>query len=97
MFDGLSAKQKTHLGQALSIERFEANARVVTEGEAVSAIYFVKKGTLNCYVGAASSKENTHTNVRWSRQFSCSGNLCSTVVHADNHLLPFSQPCQRST
>mmetsp|Transcript_46286 Transcript_46286/g.107671 ORF Transcript_46286/g.107671 Transcript_46286/m.107671 type:complete len:915 (-) Transcript_46286:97-2841(-) len=59
MFDGLSAKQKTHLGQALSIERFEANARVVTEGEAVSAIYFVKKGTLNCYVGATVKPDGT--------------------------------------
>jgi len=53
MFDGLSAKQKTSLSQATSVEFFEANARVVTEGEATNAMYFVKKGSLKVLQGAA--------------------------------------------
>uniref|UniRef100_A0A7S4R4M7 cGMP-dependent protein kinase n=1 Tax=Alexandrium monilatum TaxID=311494 RepID=A0A7S4R4M7_9DINO len=51
LFDGLTSRQKDRVGEAFFAEVFEAGARVVTEGDAVSAIYFVKKGELKSVKG----------------------------------------------
>jgi cGMP-dependent protein kinase len=46
LFDGLAVKQKDRVGEAFFVEAFEPGQRVVTEGEAATAMYFVKKGEL---------------------------------------------------
>lgn len=51
IFDGLSAKQKDRVGEAVFNECFEAGARIITEGEATTGMYFVKKGELKTVVG----------------------------------------------
>mmetsp|Transcript_37729 Transcript_37729/g.117624 ORF Transcript_37729/g.117624 Transcript_37729/m.117624 type:complete len:926 (-) Transcript_37729:116-2893(-) len=53
LFDGLTSRQKDRVGEAFFAEVFEAGARVVTEGDAVSAIYFVKKGELKSVKGGS--------------------------------------------
>mmetsp|Transcript_35615 Transcript_35615/g.83287 ORF Transcript_35615/g.83287 Transcript_35615/m.83287 type:complete len:943 (-) Transcript_35615:217-3045(-) len=100
MFDGLSAKQKTHLGQALSIEHFDANSRVVTEGEAVSAIYFVKKGSLNCYAGATVRADGTVTggkNVAQLRANDSFGERYVLYKEAQNQTVVAETPCELFT
>eukprot|EP00450_Noctiluca_scintillans_P015703 CAMPEP_0194530218 /NCGR_PEP_ID=MMETSP0253-20130528/67095_1 /TAXON_ID=2966 /ORGANISM="Noctiluca scintillans" /LENGTH=831 /DNA_ID=CAMNT_0039375417 /DNA_START=29 /DNA_END=2524 /DNA_ORIENTATION=- len=52
-FDGLSPKQKSVLSECLFTEVYEANERVVTEGEQALAIYFVNKGHLRIIKGAS--------------------------------------------
>lgn len=51
LFDGLTHKQKDRVGEAFFTEVFEGNARVVSEGESQTAIYFVKKGELQVCKG----------------------------------------------
>jgi len=51
MFDGLTNKQKDRVGEAFFAEVFETGVRVVTEGDSMTAIYFVKKGDLAVYQG----------------------------------------------
>lgn len=51
LFDGLTVKQKDRVGEAFFTEVFEGGARVVTEGDAQTAIYFVKKGELKVCKG----------------------------------------------
>mmetsp|Transcript_170153 Transcript_170153/g.545657 ORF Transcript_170153/g.545657 Transcript_170153/m.545657 type:complete len:917 (+) Transcript_170153:125-2875(+) len=51
LFDGLTNKQKDRVGEACFTEAFEASSRVVTEGDATTAIYFVKKGELSVCQG----------------------------------------------
>jgi len=51
LFDGLTNKQKDRVGEAFFTEVFEAGSRVVTEGDATTAIYFVKKGELSVNSG----------------------------------------------
>jgi cGMP-dependent protein kinase len=46
LFDGLSVRQKDRIGEAFFNEVFQVGARVVTEGEAPTAMYFVKTGAL---------------------------------------------------
>lgn len=53
LFDGLTSRQKDRVGEAFFAEVFEGGARVVTEGDAVSAIYFVKKGELKSVKGGS--------------------------------------------
>lgn len=52
LFDGLAVKQKDRVGEAFFVEVFEEGARVVTEGEAATAMYFVKVGNLRVVTGA---------------------------------------------
>jgi len=52
LFDGLAVKQKDRVGEAFFVEVFEAGQRVVTEGEAATAMYFVKVGQLRVVTGA---------------------------------------------
>mmetsp|Transcript_76611 Transcript_76611/g.221445 ORF Transcript_76611/g.221445 Transcript_76611/m.221445 type:complete len:927 (-) Transcript_76611:142-2922(-) len=51
LFDGLTNKQKDRVGEAFFAEVFDAGSRVVTVGEAATAIYFVKKGELSICQG----------------------------------------------
>lgn len=51
LFSGLSMKQKDSLAGFLFMQRFETGARVVTEGDAASAMYFVKSGELRICSG----------------------------------------------
>jgi len=51
LFSGLSMKQKDSLAGFLFMQRFETGARVVTEGEAATAMYFVKSGELRICTG----------------------------------------------
>jgi len=51
LFDGLTSRQKDRVGEAFFNEVFEGGARVVTEGDTTSAIYFVKKGELQSVKG----------------------------------------------
>jgi len=51
LFDGLTSKQKDSVVEAVFTEVFEAGVRVVTEGEAAPAVYFVKTGQLSVHVG----------------------------------------------
>uniref|UniRef100_A0A7S4RK42 cGMP-dependent protein kinase n=1 Tax=Alexandrium monilatum TaxID=311494 RepID=A0A7S4RK42_9DINO len=52
LFDGLSPKQKGRISElALVAECFGPGARVVTEGEAPSAMYFVRRGELSVVRG----------------------------------------------
>lgn len=51
LFDGMTPKQKDRVGEAFRTEVFEVNNRVVTAGEAETAIYFVKKGELSVCKG----------------------------------------------
>eukprot|EP00427_Karlodinium_veneficum_P012096 CAMPEP_0169064772 /NCGR_PEP_ID=MMETSP1015-20121227/2026_1 /TAXON_ID=342587 /ORGANISM="Karlodinium micrum, Strain CCMP2283" /LENGTH=846 /DNA_ID=CAMNT_0009123257 /DNA_START=238 /DNA_END=2778 /DNA_ORIENTATION=+ len=46
LFDGLSVKIKDNIGECFFSEIFEPGSRIVTEGEAAAAMYFVKKGEL---------------------------------------------------
>mmetsp|Transcript_29891 Transcript_29891/g.86907 ORF Transcript_29891/g.86907 Transcript_29891/m.86907 type:complete len:936 (+) Transcript_29891:94-2901(+) len=51
LFDGLTNKQKDRVAEVFFTEVFEAGARVTTEGDTSSAIYFVKKGELSICKG----------------------------------------------
>jgi len=51
LFDGLTNKQKDRVGETFFTEVFEAGSRVLTEGDATTAIYFVKKGELSVCQG----------------------------------------------
>lgn len=52
LFDGFTPRQKQLLGQlALFVQAPEPGTRVITEGEAPAAMYFVKKGELSVYEG----------------------------------------------
>jgi len=46
LFNGLGVKQKDRIGESFLNEVFDVGDRVVTEGEAPTAMYFVKSGTL---------------------------------------------------
>lgn len=46
IFDGLEKRQKDRASASAFVETFEAKQRVVTKGDAQTAIYFVKKGEL---------------------------------------------------
>lgn len=52
LFDGLAPKQKDRVSEACFIEVFEPGSRVVTEGEASTAMYFVKTSELRLYENA---------------------------------------------
>lgn len=52
LFDGMASRQKDRVGESFLREIVEAGARVVTEGEAGTAMYFVKKGKLRVVAGA---------------------------------------------
>jgi len=51
LFDGLTDKQKDRVGENFFTEVFEAGSRVVTEGDAMTAMYCVKKGELSVKTG----------------------------------------------
>ncbi|CAK0805683.1 unnamed protein product, partial [Prorocentrum cordatum] len=51
IFDGLSGHQKDVVCETLSADTVDAGSRVVTEGEASNAIYFVKAGELLVFTG----------------------------------------------
>ena len=51
VFDGLNQKQKDQIALAAFSESFDAGQRVATQGEALAAIYFVKKGGLAVMAG----------------------------------------------
>jgi len=51
LFDGLTNRQKDRVGEAFFTEIFESGLRVVTEGDATTALYFVKKGELRVCQG----------------------------------------------
>lgn len=54
IFDGLSRHQKERIAEmALMVESFDEGARIITEGEAPTAMYVVKKGELNMFEGGA--------------------------------------------
>lgn len=53
IFDGLATKQKDKVAELFSTEVTENNARVLTEGHAVTAIYFVKEGQLRVWKGGS--------------------------------------------
>eukprot|EP00403_Amphidinium_massartii_P032337 CAMPEP_0178445562 /NCGR_PEP_ID=MMETSP0689_2-20121128/40253_1 /TAXON_ID=160604 /ORGANISM="Amphidinium massartii, Strain CS-259" /LENGTH=1263 /DNA_ID=CAMNT_0020070161 /DNA_START=66 /DNA_END=3857 /DNA_ORIENTATION=+ len=46
LFSGLPPKQLDRMGEALFTEVFQDGARVVTEGESATALYFLKQGEL---------------------------------------------------
>lgn len=46
IFDGLAGKQKDKVAALFFAEVYESDARVLTQGHTVTAIYFVKKGEL---------------------------------------------------
>lgn len=46
LFDGLTVKQKDRISEAFFVEVFNPGSRVVTEGEASTAMYSVKQGEL---------------------------------------------------
>lgn len=51
VFDGLNQKQKDQIALAAFSESFDAGQRVATQGEALAAIYFVKKDGLAVMAG----------------------------------------------
>jgi len=53
LFDGLTSRQKDRVGEAFFAQVFEGGTRVMTEGDAISAIHFVKKGELKCVRGGS--------------------------------------------
>jgi len=53
LFDGLTSRQKDRVGEAFFVEVPEDGARLVTEGDSMSAIYFVKKGELGMVKGGS--------------------------------------------
>jgi len=53
IFQGLQPKQLEHICNAMVLEVVEAGARVVTEGEAPTGLYFVKEGSLHIVSGAS--------------------------------------------
>mmetsp|Transcript_124740 Transcript_124740/g.219664 ORF Transcript_124740/g.219664 Transcript_124740/m.219664 type:complete len:828 (-) Transcript_124740:267-2750(-) len=52
LFDGMPSKQKDRVGESFLREVVEPGSRVVTEGEAGTAMYFVKRGKLRVIAGA---------------------------------------------
>jgi len=52
IFEGLPVKQMDRVGESMFSEVFEKGVRVITEGEAAGAMYFVKKGALREMTGA---------------------------------------------
>jgi len=52
-FEGLTPIQKDHVGSAIVPEVFEADSRVVTQGDPRSAVYFVKRGKLRVCKGGS--------------------------------------------
>mmetsp|Transcript_81961 Transcript_81961/g.265538 ORF Transcript_81961/g.265538 Transcript_81961/m.265538 type:complete len:1106 (+) Transcript_81961:97-3414(+) len=61
LFDGLSSSLKGRVGElALFNEWFEAGSRVVTAGEAPTAVYVVKSGALSVISGGHSDDKGAH-------------------------------------
>jgi cGMP-dependent protein kinase len=57
LFNGLPEKQKDRIGEAFFNEVFQTGARVVTEGEAPTAMYFIKSGSLRVVTKAQVSAD----------------------------------------
>jgi len=57
LFEGVSSKQKSLIAESMFVDSFEPGARVVTEDESATAIYFVASGTVDAMSGAAITKD----------------------------------------
>lgn len=97
LLDGLTARQKECVGQlALVGEDFEPGERVISEGEATTSMYCVKKGELSVIIGGlidkTSGKLEGGTKVASLRSGDCFGERAalyregrSSSVVADTH------------